>query len=66
MGIQGNDSAAAAGKGASERPEEPIPINDSDWRNVIRMHYLHDIYTLSGRIGKVVLGLHVRFPLRLH
>ena len=37
IGIQGNDSADAAAKGASE---EPIPMNDSDWRNVIRMHYL--------------------------
>ena len=34
MGIQGNDSADAAAKGASERQEEPIPINHSDWRSI--------------------------------
>ena len=36
LGIQGNDSADAAAKGALERPEEPIHINHSDWRSIIR------------------------------
>ena len=36
MGIQGNDSADAEAKGASERTEEPIPINHSDWGRIIR------------------------------
>ena len=29
-------TADAATKGASERPEEPIPINHADWRSIIR------------------------------
>ena len=36
IGIEGNELADVAAKAASGRPEEPILINYSDWRSVIR------------------------------
>ena len=36
VGKEGNELADVAAKATSGRPEEPILINYSDWRNVIR------------------------------